>query len=382
MSGQRLRVLHLDSAGGWRGGQRQVMLLLGEQTGRQADRLEPLLACPTDGVLAGRVREGGLEPLDFAPRNALDGRALRRLLTHLEHLSPHLVHCHDSRSHGLALRAVKRLGSARPRLLVTRRVALRPSRGLLSRLKYTSALVDLYVGVSEYVTGVMRGMGVGEERLATVYSALEPGSPVDRGQARRLLSGEFGIGPEELVVGCVGAFTAEKGQHFLVRAAVALLARHPATRFLFLGDGPRLEEARRLAAGAAVPGRILLPGWRRDAEELLPGLDILCSPALSEGIGTTNLEALHHGIPVVASRVGGIPEAVLHEKTGLLVEPGDPEALDEALSRLLDDAGLRRRLGEAGRRLAEERFGVRRMADGYLEHYTRLCGSLLGPAVS
>jgi glycosyltransferase involved in cell wall biosynthesis len=372
MSRRALTILHLDAGRGWRGGQRQVLFLVRHQTVEQRAALRVEAACPAGSPLAGRLAEAGLAPRDFVVRNALDGRAVRRLLELIERLDPAVVHCHDSHSHSIAYRAAGRLGADRPRILVTRRVALHPGRGPLTRLKYRSRRIDRLVGVSRYVTGVLRSLGVPDERLATVHSAAAAPRPGYRETGRGLLRGEFGVADKELVIGAVGAFTPKKGQRFLVRAAARICQRRDSIRFVLAGDGPRLEEARGLAAEHGLGERVLLPGWREDADALLAGCDVFCSPALIEGIGSTNLEALAHGLPVVASAVGGIPEAVVDGETGLLVPPGDVAALAGALLRLIDDPELRRRLGEGGRRRFTAEFSVPRMAERYLVLYREL----------
>jgi glycosyltransferase involved in cell wall biosynthesis len=141
----------------------------------------------------------------------------------------------------------------------------------------------------------------------------------------------------------------------------AVAARHPGVRFLFLGKGPlkvRLEsECRR----QGVRDRVIFAGFRRDIHRILPCLDLVVHPARMEGLGVSLLQAAACGVPIVASRAGGIPETVQDGENGLLVTPGDKRALEGAILKLMAEPERRRRMGEAGRRLVSERFSIQRM---------------------
>jgi glycosyltransferase involved in cell wall biosynthesis len=136
-------------------------------------------------------------------------------------------------------------------------------------------------------------------------------------------------------------------------------------RALVAGEGPQRSYL------IGVPGLEVL-GERDDVPQLLAGADVFVLSTLSEGMPISVLEAMATGLPVVASAVGGIPEVVVDGETGLLVPPRDPEALAEALRTLLADAALRRRLGQAGRRRAQELFDVPRFRRDHLALYDRL----------
>jgi glycosyltransferase involved in cell wall biosynthesis len=170
--------------------------------------------------------------------------------------------------------------------------------------------------------------------------------------------------PGEVWIGYVGRLQSVKGPDFLLRAAAELHARHPHVRTFFVGaTGPRaLEEA----AGA----RFL--GFRRDVYSVLRRMDVFCLPSLSEGLPNALMEAMSVRCACVASRVGGVEALLEHEGNGLLVPPGDVGALAAALERLVTDAALRRRLGDAARRTIEERFDWARIADAYERLFARV----------
>jgi glycosyltransferase involved in cell wall biosynthesis len=168
------------------------------------------------------------------------------------------------------------------------------------------------------------------------------------------------------VVGSLGRLSHEKGFDVLIRALP-----HVDASLVLVGDGPRRAELEALAEELGVRERLEITGWTNEARSYLSTFDVFCLPSRFEGFPLTIPEALLERLPVVASDVGSVSEAVL-ETTGLLVPPDDPAALAAALQTLLDDPGLRRRLGERGRILAQERFTAPTMARAFEELYDDL----------
>ncbi len=125
---------------------------------------------------------------------------------------------------------------------------------------------------------------------------------------------------------------------------------------LIIGGGRREAEMRQLAQELGLAGRVHFLGQRPDIPDLLGALDIFVLPSHSEGVSLALLEAMAAGLPVIATAVGGLPEVVTDGVNGLLIPPQDPEALAQALARLLDDPALAKKLGENARRHVEEKF--------------------------
>jgi glycosyltransferase involved in cell wall biosynthesis len=168
------------------------------------------------------------------------------------------------------------------------------------------------------------------------------------------------------VVGFLGSLNASKGVDTLIAASAQLAHKHP-VRLVVAGDGPLRAELDREASLSGVPIAVLGRLPAADVPRFLAAVDVLAVPSYDEGLPRVVLEAMAMGIPVVASSVGGIPEAIEHEKTGLLIPPSNPTALAKALARVLDDPALASRLGAAGRErvLAEfdARAGWRKLAE-------------------
>lgn len=152
-----------------------------------------------------------------------------------------------------------------------------------------------------------------------------------------------------------------KGHEILLQAAAAVLRRFPDTQFTIAGDGPRRTELQRMAAMLGVDRAVTFLGHRTDVPGLLREHDVFAFPSFMEAAPNAVMEAMAAGLPVVATRVGGIPEVVQHEETGLLTEAGDAEGLAAALLRVLADDGLAGQVAAAGRRLVETRHSLERM---------------------
>jgi glycosyltransferase involved in cell wall biosynthesis len=171
---------------------------------------------------------------------------------------------------------------------------------------------------------------------------------------------------------CVARMDENKGQRYLIEAMAGL----PDAELWLVGDGPTRAALEQQAADGALrithyASRIRFLGQRTDVPQLLAQSDIFCLPSLTESLPFSVLEAMAAGLPVVATRVGGVPEAVADGETGFLVEPRDAEGLREKLRLLLNDAELRRRMGEAGRARVEREFSVEAMLEKTTQIYER-----------
>jgi glycosyltransferase involved in cell wall biosynthesis len=359
--------LHIDTARTWRGGQNQALLTV---LGLQALGHRTLLACHPDGELRRRAQEGG-NVIPLAPRSEMDFSAAWRLARLVRRERPDVVHAHDP--HGVAMvSAALSLGRFdRPPLFVaSRRVDFHLKRNAFSRWKYRQ--VEAFLCASDAIRQMLLADGIEPHRAVTVHEGIDLDHVDAAGPADA--HAEFWLPHQAPLVGTVGALVAHKGQRYLVEAAPLVLQRVPDARFLILGEGllrPTLEQrVRRLH----LDKHVLLPGFRPDVLSLLKGVDLFVLSSITEGLGTSLLDAMACRKAIVATRTGGIPEVVVDGATGVLVPVRDEGALAEAIVRLLEQEDTRRALGEAGRRRVEERFSADRMVLETLAAYERLAG--------
>ncbi len=233
-------------------------------------------------------------------------------------------------------------------------------------------------GASRRQTGATRLASLFVDRVVCVSedsARLSAEEGIPRRKVRRLWNGidlaRFAyLGPQEGgPVVMVARLSPEKDAATLVRAAALAVRAEPSFRLEIAGDGACLPSLRALTTELGLDAHVRFHGAVRDVPALLARASAFVLPSISEGVSLTLLEAMARGLPVVATRVGGTPEVVLHEQTGLLVPPGDPAALAERLVSLLRDPARGRQLGLAGRRRVEESFSVTAMLRQYEELY-------------
>ena len=188
---------------------------------------------------------------------------------------------------------------------------------------------------------------------------------------------ELGIAADARLVVVVSRLARLKGIEHFLQAAAALKPRYPDVRFLVVGEtsppAPAyLEELKAQARALGVERVVIFTGLRSDVPDLLGAADVSVMPSLNEALSNVLLESMAAGAPVVATRVGGTPEALIDGETGLLVPPGDTGAIVASVSQLLDDPALARRLGIAARRVISEQFSVERMVTATQDLYAEL----------
>ncbi|PJM66844.1 glycosyltransferase family 4 protein [Achromobacter ruhlandii] len=224
--------------------------------------------------------------------------------------------------------------------------------------------------VSDHVREHLIERGVPADRVATVYSPIVLPPPVEHSTLRE----ELGLAPDDLVVGCVAVMRATKGHKDLIDAIAPLMATRPKLHLVFVGGGsPVFEQTQAYVAERGLADRIHLMGTRRDVPNLLAGCDLFALATQQEASGTVYVEAQASGLPVIGTDVGGVSEMFRDGETGILVPPKDPAALTAALESLIDDAALRQRMGEAGRKMVWEEgvFSPARLAETTEAVYTR-----------
>ena len=317
---QSISTLHVNTEPTWRGGEQQTLYLL---EGLRRRGYPVLLCAQARSEMAKRALEAGIETVSLRMRGEADPVAVLRLTRLLRQRRPAIVHCHTSHAHSLAVAAARLLGRRRPRTLLTRRVDFsiyRHSFFGLNGLKYR--MVDRIVAISEAVRQVLLADGIAAERIDVVPSGVDP-QRFD-GATPHDLRREYDLPLETRVIVNVAHFADHKGQRYLIEAAPTILGEFPAARIFLVGDGELREPLMDLAGSLGLESKVFFTGFRRDIPAILRGADLCVMPSHLEGLGTSVLDALCCGLPVIAARAGGIPEIVKDGVNGLLVEPETP----------------------------------------------------------
>lgn len=359
-----MKVLHVESGRFLYGGARQVQYLL---EGLRARGVDNLLACPPGSAIAAAARPFArvLEvPMGGDADVALSGR----LAAAMRAERPDLVHLHSRRGADLwGGIAARRAGV---RCVLSRRVDNPEPRWLVA-LKYR--LYDHVITISEGIRQVLLGEGLAPARVSCVRSAVDP-APYLIDYDKPLYRAGLGLPPATPLAGMVAQLIPRKGHRHLLAALPAVLAKHPGLVVLVFGQGPLEGELRAAIDAAGLARQVRLMGFVDDLPRVLGCLDLLVHPADMEGLGVSLLQAAAACVPIVASRAGGMPEAVRDGENGLLIPPGDAAALAAAMIRLLDEPATRAAMGEAGRHLVLREFSVEAMCEGNLAVYRQVLG--------
>jgi glycosyltransferase involved in cell wall biosynthesis len=348
--------VHIDGHKGWGGGQEQSLglaLALAARGERVAFIAHP------GGALASRL-DGSYLDWQALPLRGIAGlAAVPRLARCLRRQAPDIVHIHDSASHAPAALAA-RLADV-PRVIVTRRThfPLRP--GPLGRAKF-HLWCDRVICVSEAVRRRCLDAGLPPGKLAVLPDFVD----CRRFDPDAVPARDTGPGQTILTL---GRLAPEKGHRVLLRAIPEVRKRAPHARLTICGEGEERRPLEAQAAALGLGGAVEFLGFVRDVRPVLAAAAVVAMPSLSEGLGVAALEAMAMAKPVVASDTGGLPESIVHGETGLLVPPGDPAALAQALAQLLADPGRAEAMGRAGRSRALEHFDRARIVDRLLALY-------------
>jgi glycosyltransferase involved in cell wall biosynthesis len=207
---------------------------------------------------------------------------------------------------------------------------------------------DHIVTVADFIRDQALAHGVAPERVTTIHNPMRvPGVPAT--DTRSAIRCEFGIPIDAPVVGIAARLVPEKGHADTIEAFAQTVAAHPDAHLLIVGDGVSRACLEDQAAKTGLGPRIIFAGHRTDVPNVLPAIDVFAHPSRNDACPLAVLEAAATGLPIVAYAEGGLPELVLHEKTGLLAPPGDIAGLGAVMGALLADPETRRRMGAAGR---------------------------------
>jgi glycosyltransferase involved in cell wall biosynthesis len=213
---------------------------------------------------------------------------------------------------------------------------------------------DRIVGVAEAVSTQLKGWcGIPRNKVVTVANAIEMdgfADGFDEAEKRR----ELGIPFDCSIIGNIARLTGQKAQRYFIDSAAIILERNAKCEFLIVGEGELRAELEEYTRTLGVTEHVRFLGFRDDVREIMRLLDVLCLSSIHEGTPITLLEGMACEKPVVSTDVGGCREVVVDGETGFLVQPRDPQALAEALLRLVDDKDLAVRMGQAGLRRVRE----------------------------
>ncbi len=338
--------------------------------------------CAPGSPIEERLRAEGFVPETADLWGKVHPRQAWRLSRLIGRRKIDLVHCDWSRD----------LFTLVPALALHRRVplVLHKHVGVLAgkRLWVHYALyrrVDHVIAISDVIHGNFIAMHpIDPRKVVTIHNGIDPGRFRPDPATRARLRAELGYADDDLVVGIVGRVTPSKGHREFLGMATRLAVTHPRARFLVVGEATRGEEdeGRAILDGIATAGlaeRVKVTGFRPDVPDLLAAMDVFAFPSHNEAFGLALIEAMATGLPTVSADCDGVLDIVEEGNTGLMVPPRDGERLALATARLLDDDGLRARMGAAGRARVLAHFTAERMAQDLERLYADAVARRGGP---
>lgn len=355
------------------GGAERVNLNFLRNVDRSAFEIRPLLFVrPWEGenLFAAEAALLGYRPLMIPVARKKGGDALRlvrciwQLLTHLCRETYHLIHTHGYLADLMGLAASRLLGIP----------IVSTCHGFIYGGRKLSFYYDLdcralrfftrVIPVSGAIGRFLEQKGVHRHRIEVIENTLHPSDPRQIPlNARATLRRELGVASCELLVGYFGRLSEEKGISFLLEAVRRLSADGLALRLLIIGDGPLRSLLEEQASQHGLAGRVMFKGFQKEIDAWFTALDLFVLPSLTEGTPMVLLEAMQHGVPCIASAVGGVPDMISTGVDGILVRPGDTAGIAGAISGLCADTARREQIS------ANARNGVSRHND--IETWTR-----------
>jgi L-malate glycosyltransferase len=353
---------HLDTARTWRGGQQQVLLTVLGLRGRGH---RAVLVAHPEGVLYRRASEGD-DLIPLATRSEVDLASAWRLARVIAMHRPTILHAHDPHAVAMASMALSfGVGPVPPTLVISRRVDFHLQKHSFSRWKYRQ--VTCFIAASSAIADILAADGVPRSRIVVVHDGIDVDTVMRTSAAD--VHAQFWFPKGSPVVVNVGALVNHKGQKFLVDAMARVRRRVADAQLVIFGEGELRGALDRQIRELGLEKHVVLAGFRDDVLALTRSADLFVMSSVTEGLGSTLLDAMAMGLAVVGTRAGGIPEAVADGETGVLVPPGNADALADAIVRMLQHPETRARMGAAGRERVREQFGVDRLVEGTLAAY-------------
>lgn len=359
-----MKILHLSSEKTWRGGEQQIAYLVDEQIASGED---VMVLCRRNSVFEKYCLDNDIpfESLGFVNNFDLStAYGLRKLQKKL-HFD--IIHIHSSRSHSIAIIA-SNLGM-KANLILSRRVDFESSGNPLSNYKYNHSQIKKVVCVSEKVREIIGTTIKDKNKLCVVYDGIDP-QRFKGNQNNHILHNDYELSDETKIIANISALADHKDYITFVDTVSVFVRKYdiPA-KFFIIGEGECRKEIEEHIILTKTSDNIIMTGFRDDIRDIFKEIDVFLMTSKEEGLGSTVLDAFANRIPVVATAGGGIPEVVIHEKTGLLAPIKSPEILADYIYQMLSNEDIKRSVVENAERSLYQNFTKKVMACKTMEWY-------------
>jgi glycosyltransferase involved in cell wall biosynthesis len=361
-----LKILHVDTSMSWRGGEQQLLYL---SCGLRKKGYSQLIACQPDSLLLKRCQEH-VPTIPVRMRGEWDITATLKLAQFIDIKGIQLVHLHSSHAHAIGLMAAK-ISQSKPAVVVSRRVDFHIQKNPISWIKYRMG-VNRIIAVSNAVKQVLVSDGICQAWIDVVYDGIDVkrfSMDVDG----NYLYQEFGLNPSYPIVGIIAALAPHKDHKTLLQACSNIKKTNHQVQFLIVGDGELRWKLQQMAKRLDVENNVIFTGFRNDIPQILSILTVYVISSYLEGLNTSILEAQSAGVPVIATKTGGISEIIKDGVNGLLVLPQHPEFLAEGIMKLIDNKTFASQLAAVAK-IDVRKFSKETMVDATEAVYQRVMG--------
>jgi len=357
------------------GGPRHLLSLIDNLS----DRDFALSVILPQGPLADELKKRKV-PTFFVPmRTRSDIDAVRAIEKLLRKYDPHIIHVHGQRAGVLARLAVRGL----PIKTIYTEHTYTPQFHLanpvldwthLRAMKVLDSFTNMNIAVSQAVANFLVNSKVAKPaKVQVIYNGIEQIEPKHIDKQTLDVVTQYGLRKQDVIIGTIGSFNVQKDTATLIKAMEKVLKKLPKARLVLVGGGPLRQKLEQLAKRLKIDQQVIFTGSLPSVAGILQLFTIFVLPSKSEAFGISILEAMRAGVPVIATKVGGIPEVITTNKNGLLVDPGNPKQLSATIMKLLNDKKLQSKLIAGGRETVRS-FSAHRMAQTTEKLYKELMG--------
>ncbi len=362
-----MKILHLSSERSWRGGEQQLAYLVEETKARG---IEVFVACKRASAFLDYCKKNAVPYIELGFKNEFDLLTAASVSKFCKQNAITFLHAHSSHSHAMAVWA-KVLGCP-AQFILHRRVDFPIKPNVLSRFKFNHKSLKKIICISKAIEVIMRKDLHNPEVCCTVQSGIN----LDKFKHSKRsfeLHKKYNIDLDTKLIGNISAVADHKDYYTFVDTAKEIIASSKdKIHFFIIGDGPLKSDIEQYIAQQEMSSYITMTGFVANIPSIIQDLDIFLMTSKTEGLGTTILDAFANRLPVVATKAGGIPEAVIHLETGLLYEVKDHKNLAIGVLKLLKDEKLAERLTSNAHKHLLTHFTKEKMAQGVIEVYHSL----------
>lgn len=369
-----MNVLHILSEKSWRGGEQQAAYLIQYC---QQQGINNHVICRINSAFENYCKQYNLIYLSAPFISQYDFYTAWQIKNYCKRNVIDLVHLHSANAHGLAILAVL-LGN-KTSMILSRRVIFPIKQNWFSRYKYNHSYIKKIICVSDAVKEIIRREINDKNKCITIYDGINL-SKFSRTH-NSYLRAHYNLSNSTILIGNIAALSADKGLFTFIDSAKILINEGLNAKFFIIGTGELQGNLQNYISQHQLNHSVFLTGFLSDMPHIIPELDIVVMSSEKEGLGSSLLDAMACGTPVIATATGGIPEIVIHEQTGLLAPVGDATAIANQIKKILDNPSLKQRLIHNAFQHLQNHFTIEKMGENTLKVYQEIISKQLSQTI-